>query len=70
MGIKGRLRHLEQESEGLYQTLTLEDGTKIFYEPEEMLDAILAAIDGEEHPLLPFVRRKGERQGLAGQPSP
>jgi hypothetical protein len=65
-GMKDRLRKVEQEAEELYQTLTLEDGTKIRYEPEEMLDAISAAIRGEEHRLLPLVRRKGTRQGLPG----
>ena len=64
--IKGRLDKLQQESEGLFHTLTLEDGTKVRYEPEKMLDAIFAAIDGEEHPLLPYVRREGSRQGLPG----
>ena len=63
--IRGRLDKLQQESEGLFHTLTLEDGTKVRYEPEEMLDSIFAAIDGEEHPLLPYVRREGARGGLA-----
>ena len=66
VGARGRLDKLEQEAEGLYETLTLEDGTKIRYEPEEMLDAVSAAIRGEEHRLLPLVRREGTRQGLPG----
>ncbi len=64
--IRGRLDKLQQESEGLFHTLTLEDGTKVRYEPEELLDAIFATIAGEEHPLLPYVRREGARGGLAG----
>ena len=36
------------------------------YEPEEMLGAISAAIRGEEHRLLPLVRREGARRGLPG----
>ena len=64
--IRGRLDRLQHESEGLFETLTLEDGAKVRYEPEEMLDAISAAIHGEEHRFLPFVRRKGARQGLPG----
>jgi hypothetical protein len=64
--IRGRLDRLQQESEGLYETIVLEDGTKIRYEPEEMLDAISAAIAGEEHRLLPFIRHRGTRQGLPG----
>ena len=66
MGIEHRLRPLEQEAEGLYQTLTLEDGTKVRYAPEAMLNAISAAIRGGEHRLLPLVRREGTRQGLPG----
>jgi len=31
-----------------------------------MLDAISAAIYDQEHRLLPFVRRKGTREGIAG----
>ena len=65
-GVRHRLDRLEREAEGLYQTLTLEDGTKIRYKGEEMLDAISAAIAGEEHPLLPLVRREGTHQGLPG----
>ncbi len=48
-GVRGRLDRLEQESESLFQTLALEDGTRIRYVPEEMLDAISAAIHGDEH---------------------
>lgn len=62
-GVRDRLRRVEQEAEGLYQTLTLEDGTKILYESEEMLDAISAAIRGEENRLLPVLRRRGTRRG-------
>ena len=64
-GVRGRLDRLEQESESLFQTLALEDGTRIRYVPEEMLDAISAAIHGDEHWLLSFVRREGAREGLA-----
>ena len=65
VGLKGRLDKLEQEAEGLYKTLILEDGTQIRYEPEQMLDAVLAAAAGEEHELLPCVRRMNPREGLA-----
>ena len=66
MGLRDKLRRLRRDTEGLYRTLTLEDGTKVRYAPEEMLDAISAAIHGEEHRLLPFVRREGTREGLPG----
>jgi hypothetical protein len=62
--INERLRKVEQGAEGLYQTLTLEDGTKLKYEPEEMIDAIFAAIEGHDHPLLPYIRRMGTGEGL------
>ena len=64
--IDQRISKLEREAKGHFQTLVLEDGTKIRYEPEEMLDALSAAIAGEEHRLLPLVRREGPREGLAG----
>ena len=65
-GVRGRLDRLEHESEGLFETIVLEDGTKIRHEPKEMMDAVSAAIRGEEHRLLPLVRREGGRQGLPG----
>jgi hypothetical protein len=65
-GVRGRLDRLQQESEGFFETIVLEGGTRVRYAPEEMLDALSAAIRGEEHRLLPLVRRKGTRQGLAG----
>ena len=65
-GVRGRLDRLQHESEGLFKSIVLEDGTKIRYEPEELLDAVSAAIRDEEHRLLPLVRREGARQGLPG----
>jgi len=64
--INERLRKLEQEAGGLYQTLTLRDGTKLMYEPEEMLDAIFAALDGEDHPLMPYIRSMDTPEGIPG----
>jgi hypothetical protein len=61
-----RLDKLEQEAEGLFDTIVLEDGTRIRCEPGEMLDAVSAVINGEDHRLLPLIRREGTRQGLAG----
>jgi len=59
-----RFRKAEREAEGLYQTLTLEDGTKVKYEPEDMLDAIFAVLEGEDHPLLSSVRRTDASKGI------
>jgi hypothetical protein len=61
-----RLRKVEQGAEGPYQTLTLEDGTKLKYEPKEMIDAIFAAIEGRDHPLLLYIRRMDTDEGIPG----
>ena len=55
-GIRVRLYRLEQESEGLYETLQLPDGTEIKYEAREMFEALCAVLDRREHPLLPYLR--------------
>ena len=60
------MRKVEQGTEGLYQTLTLENGTKLKYEPEEMIDAIFAAIEGRDHPLLLYIRRMDTNEGIPG----
>jgi hypothetical protein len=65
-GLKGRLGKLQQEAEGLYATISLQDGTQVRYAPEEMLHALSAAIHSGEHRLLPFVRRIDTREGLPG----
>jgi hypothetical protein len=62
--LRGRIEKAEQEAGGLYQTLILEDGREVKYEGEEMLDAILAVIEGEEHPLLPYIRRMDPNKGI------
>ena len=64
MGPRGRLRHLETATEGLYKTLRLPDGTTVRYTGEEMWDAVIAALDGEEHRLLPCLREMNPDRGL------
>ena len=60
-----RLRRAEREAEGLWQVLTLSDGTRVKYEPEEMVDAIVAVIDGEDHHLLlPYIERMDQDRGI------
>lgn len=66
MGLRDRLRRLEEQSEGLYMALTLPDGTTVRYTGEEMVGATLAAIDQEEHPLLPYLRQMNTREGMPG----
>ncbi len=64
MGPRGRLRRLETAAEGLYKTLRLPDGTRVRYTGEEMLDAVIAALDEEEHRLLPYLRKMDPNRGL------
>ncbi len=66
MALEGRLRRLEEASEGLYQTLTLPDGRTVFYTPEEATDAMSAAIHREEHRLLPHIRQMDTNHGMVG----
>jgi hypothetical protein len=56
LGLRGRLRRLERDAGDLHGTLRLPDGTEVGYEAPEMLEALLAAIDGREHRLLPYLR--------------
>ena len=68
MGLRGWLRRLERESGDLYGTLQLPDGTKVRYKSLEMLDALLAAIDGHEHRLRSYLRQAepDTNEGLPG----
>ena len=65
MGLRDRLRRLEQDAE-LGGTLTLPDGTAVRYGPGEMLDALYAAMEGQEHRLLPYLRQIPTREGMPG----
>jgi hypothetical protein len=66
VGLRDKLSRLEAETEGLYRVLQLPDGTKVRYSGEEMLDAVIAAIHQEEHPLLPCIRQIDSNQGISG----
>ena len=66
MGLRGWVKRLERDAEGLHHTLTLPDRTKVRYTPEEMLDAVIAAVDEEEHHLLPYLRQMDTRERIAG----
>jgi len=65
MGLRDRLRKLERDAP-LGGTLRLLDGTEIRYGPEEMLDALCAAIEGDPHRLLPYLRQIDTNQGMPG----
>jgi hypothetical protein len=66
VGLRRWVRKLERDAGPLHGTLRLPDGTEIRYEPEEMLDALLAAIDGREHRLLPYLRQIPTSEGMPG----
>jgi len=65
MGLRDRLRRLEKDAP-LGGTLLLPDGTQVRYGPEEMLDALCAAIEGDEHRLIPYLREIPTREGMPG----
>jgi hypothetical protein len=65
MGLRDRLRKLERDAP-LGGTLRLPDGTEIRYGPEEMLDALCAAIEGDPYRLLPYLRQIDTNQGMPG----
>ena len=64
--IRGRLDKLEQEAEGLYETLTLPDGSTVKYEAGELFEVLCAVLDRREHPLLPYLRQMNTNRGMAG----
>ena len=66
MSIRGWLKRLEREAGPLCGTLRLPDGREISYEREELFDALLAAIEGQEHRLLPYLRQMPSREGMPG----
>jgi hypothetical protein len=66
MAIRRRLRRLEELEGELFETLTFPDGREIRYQPNEMLHAFAAYMDGREHWLLPYVLQANTRQGTVG----
>ncbi len=67
MSLRTWLKRLERESEDLRGgTLELPDGTRIPYEGDEMLEALLAAMEGRHHRLLPYLRQMPTNQGMPG----
>jgi hypothetical protein len=66
VGLRNWIKRLEREAEPLHGTLRLPDGTEIRYQGAELLDALLAAIDGREHRLLPYLRQMPSGEGMSG----
>jgi hypothetical protein len=60
------IKKLEREAGDLGGVLRLPDGTEVRYQGEEMLDALLAAIEGLEHRLLPYLRQIPTSEGMPG----
>ena len=56
---KRRLKKLEERARALADTLLLADGTELHLSPGDRLDALLAAIDDEPHPLHALFARLG-----------
>lgn len=63
---RGRLERLEAEAEALHTVLTLPDGSKVLYTPEEALGAVHAAIHGTADPLLTRFLEADTAEGLPG----
>ncbi len=66
MGLRGRLKRMEREAGPHCGKLRLPDGREVSCEREELFDALLAAIDGHEHRLLPYLRQMPSREGMPG----
>lgn len=64
--LDSRISKLEQEAREFYGTLRLPDGTEVRYGHPEMLEALLAAIDGRDHRLLPYLQQIPTREGMPG----
>jgi hypothetical protein len=62
--VRSWIKRLEREAGPLRGTLRLPDGREVRYERGEMLDALLAAIDGREHRLLPYLRQIDTSDGM------
>jgi hypothetical protein len=66
MGLRDKIKRLEREAGPLRGTLRLPDGREVSYERGELFDALLAAIEGQEHRLLPYLRQMPGREGMPG----
>ena len=68
MGLRRWMRRLERDAGPFHGTLRLPDGSEVRYEPryepEEMLDALLAAIEGRQHRLLPYLWQIPTGEGM------
>jgi hypothetical protein len=66
VGLREKVLKLEREVGASYDTLYLPDGTQVKYRGEDALEALSACIEGEEHWLLPHLRKTDTSVGLPG----
>ena len=72
VGLRNKLKRLEELESETIGVLTLTDGTSVRYrrgslnEGGDMYDAFLACMDGREHWLLPYIRQMDTREGFPG----
>lgn len=63
---RARLEGLEARVAATRTALALPDGSRVLYAPEDALDALHAAIGGEEEPLLARFLEAETTEGLPG----
>jgi hypothetical protein len=72
MGLRDKLKRLEQLEGEAIGVLTLPSGESVRYrrgsstEPGDMYEAFVACMDGREHWLLPYLRQIDTTQGMPG----
>ena len=72
VGLRDKLKRLEQLEGETIGVLTLPDGSSVRYrrsslqEEGDMYEAFLACMDGREHWLLPYVRQMDTRESFPG----
>ena len=72
VGLRDKLKRLEQLEGDAIGALTLPDGTSVRYrrgslhEGGDMYEAFLACMDGREHWLLPYIRQMDTTEGFPG----
>ena len=62
--LRSRLERLEREVGPLYETRTLPTGETVRYTGDEALEAMVAAIHEDEHPLLARFLQPDTAQGM------
>ena len=72
MGLRDKLKRLEQLEGETIGVLILPDGTSVRYrhgslnEGGDLYEAFLAAMDGHDYWLLPYIRQMDTREGFPG----